>query len=222
MNRSLNRCPLCESNEAARFFTSREKAGSRDFHRCPVCDLVFVPERFHLDTAGQKARYLTHNNDPEDSRYRDFLSRLLDPLRPHLIPGSEGLDFGAGPGPALAVMMREEGFRVRLYDPFFHRNVAVLEQSYDFVACTETAEHFALPMQEFQTLDRILKPSGWLGVMTGMLESWNDFADWHYHRDTTHICFYSRRTMEWIAERFSWDVQFPSPNVVLFQKPVFS
>ena len=222
MNRSLNRCPLCASNEAARFFTSREKTGSRDFHRCPVCDLVFVPKRFHLDAAGQKARYLTHNNDPEDSRYRDFLSRLLDPLRPHLIPGSEGLDFGAGPGPALAIMMREEGFRVRLYDPFFHRNVAVLEQSYDFVACTETAEHFALPMQEFQTLDRILKPSGWLGVMTGMLESWNDFTDWHYHRDTTHICFYSRRTMEWIAERFSWDVQFPSPNVVLFQKAVFS
>ena len=77
MNRSLSRCPLCGSGGATRFFTSREKAGSRDFHRCGVCDLVFVPERFHLDAAGQEARYLTHNNDPEDSGYRDFLSRLL-------------------------------------------------------------------------------------------------------------------------------------------------
>ncbi len=222
MNRSVSHCPLCSSDEAARFFTSREKSGSRDFHRCGVCDLVFVPERFHLDAAGQKARYLTHNNDPEDSGYRDFLSRLLDPLRHHLVPKSEGLDFGAGPGPALAIMMREEGFRVRLYDPFFHPDVAVLEQTYDFITCTETAEHLARPMQEFQALDRILKPSGRLGVMTGMLESWDDFADWYYHRDPTHICFYSRRTMEWIAGRFSWDVQFPRPNVVLFQKPGFS
>lgn len=186
--------------------------------RCAVCDLVFVPERFHLDVAAQRARYQTHNNDPEDAGYRDFLSRLLDPLRPHLVPGAEGLDFGAGPGPALAIMMREEGFRVRLYDPFFHPDVSALEQSYDFVTCTETAEHLAHPMREFQTLDGILEPLGWLGVMTGMLESWDDFDEWYYHRDPTHICFYSKATMEWLARRFSWDVHFPRPNVVLFQK----
>ena len=215
-------CPLCGSGGAACFFTSHEKSGSRDFHLCSVCDMVFVPKRFHLDAAAQKARYLTHNNDPEDARYRDFLSRLLDPLRPLLAPGEQGLDFGAGPGPALAIMMREEGFRVRLYDPIFHPDVSALEQTYDFITCTETAEHLSQPLQEFQTLDRILWPSGWLGVMTGMLESWDDFDEWYYHRDPTHICFYSKRTMEWIAERFSWDIHFPRPNVVLFQKPSVS
>ncbi len=190
--------------------------------RCSVCDLVFVPKGFHLDAAGQKARYLTHNNDPEDVGYRDFLSRLLEPLRPKLTPGAEGLDFGAGPGPALAIMMREEGFRVRLYDPFFHPDASALERRYDFVVCTETAEHLANPMREFETLDHVLRPAGWLGVMTGMLESWDDFAEWYYHRDPTHICFYSKTTMEWIAGRFSWDVHFPRPNVALFQKPAVS
>ena len=61
-------CPLCDSDDTAILFTSREKAGSRDFHHCRVCDLVFVPERFHLDAAGQKARYLTHNMDQGEAR----------------------------------------------------------------------------------------------------------------------------------------------------------
>ena len=218
-SRSPRRCPLCGSTDAAQFFTSRDKPGPREFDRCPVCDLVFVPARFHLDESGQLERYETHNNDPDDAEYRRFLSRLLDPLRPHLRAGTEGLDYGAGPGPALAVMMREEGFDVSLYDPFFHAHEAALHRTYDFITCTETAEHFSDPSREFQRLDRMLRPSGWLGVMTAILDSWDDFPGWHYHRDPTHICFYSSKTMTWIGERFAWEVQLPRPNVALFHKP---
>ena len=136
-----------------------------------------------------------------------------------LAPGAKGLDFGAGPGPALAMMMGEEGFNIHLYDPIFHPNASTLEQTYDFITCTETAEHLANPIREFQILDRMLRPLGWLGVMTGMLESWNAFAEWYYHRDPTHICFYSKCTMQWVANVFSWDIHFPRQNVVLFRKP---
>ena len=212
-------CPLCGSKDAAPFFTGGNGSGTREFDRCPGCDLVFVPARFHLDEKGQLARYLTHNNDPEDVEYRRFLSRLLDSLRPHLRPEAEGLDYGAGPGPALATMMREEGFDVRLYDPLFHPDGSALQRSYDFITCTETAEHFSDPLRDFQRLDRMLRPSGWLGVMTAMLDSWDDFPGWHYHRDPTHICFYSSKTMAWIGERLSWEVRLPRQNVVLFRKP---
>ena len=213
-----SRCPLCGSNDASLLFTSRNRAGCREFEHCSVCDLVFVPSRYHLDEEAQRSRYLEHNNDPDDADYRRFLSRLLDPLRPCLKPGSAGLDYGAGPGPALAVMMREEGFDVRLFDPFFHPDRSALDRSYDFIACTETAEHFADPAREFRLLHRMLRPSGWLGLMTGMIDSWSGFPQWHYHRDPTHVCFYSKRTMQWIGERFRWRVRFPCPNVALFQK----
>ena len=269
-----SRCPLCGSNDASLLFTSRNRAGCREFEHCPVCDLVFVPSRYHLREEAQRSRYLEHNNDPDDADYRRFLSRLLDPLRPCLKPGSEGLgrrrlstvpllhrmlrpsgwlglmtgmidswsgfpqwhsrlldplrpclkpgseglDYGAGPGPALAVMMREEGFDVRLYDPFFHPDRSALDRSYDFIACTETAEHFADPARELRLLHRMLRPSGWLGLMTGMIDSWSGFPQWHYHRDPTHVCFYSKRTMEWIGEWYRWRVRFPCPNVALFQK----
>ena len=212
-------CPLCGNGETSPFFTSQDSTGGREFNRCQNCDLVFVPETFHLDEQAQKERYLQHNNDPDDDEYRRFLSRLLDPLRPHLIPGSRGLDYGAGPGPALATMMREEGFDIRLYDLYFHPDERALKLIYDFITCTETAEHLSRPAEEFQRLHRLLRPSGWLGVMTGMLDSWDDFPDWYYHRDPTHVCFYSKSTMEWIGKQWSLDVLFPAQNVVLLRKP---
>ena len=64
----------------------------------------------------------------------------------------------------------------------------------------------------------MLRSGGWLGVMTEMLEPEVDFARWWYHREPTHVCFYTRETMVWIAERYGWRVEFPRKNVTLFQK----
>ena len=217
-NIGARECPLCLCSETALLHSQRDKVGVRDFYRCGVRDLVFVPSEFHIGPEAQLERYRSHNNDPDDLEYRRFLSRLLDELRPHLVQGADALDYGAGPGPALAAMMRDEGLRVRTYDPFFHPFRSALEERYSFVTCTETAEHFATPRRDFDTLDAVLKAPGWLGVMTGMLDDWVEFPDWYYHRDPTHVSFYSRTTMSWIGERYRWETVFPRRNVVLFRK----
>ncbi|MCI0796613.1 MAG: 2-polyprenyl-3-methyl-5-hydroxy-6-metoxy-1,4-benzoquinol methylase, partial [Chloroflexi bacterium] len=62
----------------------------------------------------------------------------------------------------------------------------------------------------------LLRSPGWLGVMTGMLADWSQFSDWHYHRDPTHVNFFSRRTMNWLADKYGWDPSYPSDNVTLF------
>lgn len=211
-------CPLCSSKETSLFHMSNEKKAVREFHHCINCDLMFVPSQFHLDNIAQKKRYLEHNNDPYDQDYRDFILRLLDHLKPYLNPKALGLDYGAGPGPALATMMREDGYDIQLYDPFFYPDKSALYKKYDFITCTETMEHMSEPICDLITLDQILKPSGWIGIMTGMLESWDDFHNWYYYRDPTHIRFYSKTTMRWIGERFSWQIVYPRQNVVLFQK----
>ena len=191
---------------------------SRDFVQCGVCDLVSVPRRFHVGAEAEQKRYLEHNNDPDDPDYRAFLDRLWSQLRPRLRPGSKGLDYGAGPGPALAAMMAEDGFEASVYDKHFHPDRAVLGRTYDFIVCTETAEHFDDPARDFGELDGLLGAGGWLGVMTAMLDDWADFPEWYYHRDTTHIAFYSRHTMRWIADVRGWRASFPRDNVVLFRK----
>ena len=211
-------CPLCLAAHTTPFHKGGKASGYRDFLRCAACDMVFVPRAQILDAAGQKARYLEHNNDVNDPAYRAFLGRMYYALRPLLRPGSNGLDYGAGPGPALQRMMLEDGFKADIYDIYFHPDKSVLTTTYDFITCTETAEHFTAPRSEFERLDGILRPGGWLGVMTGMLDRWDAFPAWHYHRDPTHVNFFSKQTMRHIAKWLNWDVRFPRENVTLFRK----
>ena len=211
-------CPLCLNNHARFLHKSDDRHGTREFYECPVCDLAFVPPRFHLPPDAEMERYVMHDNDPNDEGYRAFLSRLWNVLRPELSEGESGLDYGCGPGPALAHMMREDGFRVKIYDLYFFPDPEPLAHSYDFITCTETLEHLRNPSDVFTLFHSLLRPGGKLGIMTGMLDDRSTFGDWYYQRDPTHIAFYTTRTMDWIAERMNWKVRFPADNVAIFTK----
>jgi len=209
-------CPLC-SSAGTRLFA--EPRGSRYF-ACGECRLVYLDPARRPSAQAERAHYATHENDPHDPGYRRFLARLADPLAQRLAPGAEGLDYGSGPGPALPMMLEERGFRMRVYDPFFAPDENALRRTYDFVACSETAEHFHDPAEELARLDRLLRPGGWLGVMTEMLDDARDFAGWRYARDPTHVCFYRAETMRWVADAHGWRMEAPGRNVVLFHKPL--
>lgn len=206
-------CPLC-GGEGAPFHRS-----GRDFLRCAACALTFVPAAQHAAPADERARYETHRNSPEDAGYRAFLDRLLAPLAARLPAGARGLDYGSGPGPTASVMMRERGFVMRDYDPFFAPDEAALRETYAFVVCTEVVEHLRRPAEVFALLDCLLAPGGTLGVLTGVLEDDAAFPAWWYHNDVTHIAFYRPETLAWIANRFGWTLERPSRDAVLFRKP---
>ena len=208
-------CPLCGTLGGA-LHATREVAR---YFACGVCQLVWLDPALYLDAASELARYRTHENDPADPRYRAFLNRLMAPLLPHLRPGARGLDFGSGPGPTLSLMLTEAGFSCTDYDPYFAPYADRLSQQYDFVTCSETAEHFQQPAREFALLASLLRPGGWLAIMTQMLPADQDFAEWYYPRDPTHVVFYQPATFHWLARHYGWQVQFPAPHVVLCQAP---
>ncbi len=207
-------CPLCEHIPPQRSITLAQGL----YHLCGRCTLVWLDPGQRPSAAAERAHYGTHDNDPADAGYRRFLDRLATPLEAVLTPGSRGLDFGCGPGPALARMLEERGFRVSVHDPFFAPDRQVLDGRYDFITCTETAEHFHNPRREFGLLDDMLLPGGWLGVMTAFRPALTEFAGWHYIRDPTHVCFYSNGAMAWIAAHYGWSLYIPARNVCLFRK----
>lgn len=207
-------CPLCCSGKTALVCTDRR----RTFFQCPECDLIFVPERFHLPPAEEKARYDFHQNDPADSNYRNFLNRLFQPLEKKLPPGSHGLDFGCGPGPTLSLMFEEAGHHCENYDLHYANEPALLERQYDFLTCSETMEHLYRPREEFERFLRLVKPGGWIGIMTQLHdEAPVPFERWHYKDDETHVCFFSRRTFETMSEIYMIPAEFHPDSVVLFQ-----
>jgi hypothetical protein len=173
---------------------------------------------FHPGAEEERARYAEHNNDPDDPRYRAFLERLAGPLMERLPPGARGLDYGSGPGPTLSLILTGAGFPTVDWDPYFAPDRSVLTGVYDFVTCSETAEHFFRPQEEFRRLDALLAPGGWLGIMTGIFRADLDFQAWWYVRDPTHVAFYAPETLEWIALHHGWERVLVGPTVVLFRK----
>jgi len=209
-------CPLCHQSGAPLFHEDKK----RPYQRCQQCYLVFVPQSWHLSAAAEKAEYDLHENSVDDLGYRTFLTRVFAPLCERLEVGSEGLDFGCGPGPALAAMFREAGFSMALYDKFYAPDATVLSRQYDFICCTEVIEHIADPATVLPSLLSCLRPGGWLGVMTKQVIDQQAFARWHYKNDPTHIAFYSRETFEWLAQQFQLELHFIDRDVVLLQKVV--
>jgi len=207
-------CPLCRNEDADLFFEDKR----RRYLRCRHCRLVFVPGRYWLSPRDEKATYDLHQNDAGDPGYRRFLSRLSLPLLERLKPAHKGLDFGCGPGPTLSVMLAEQGHPVDLYDPFYCNDPSVFDNMYDFICATEVVEHLREPNENFKTLFRMLNQNGWLGVMTKLVTDDRPFGQWHYIRDMTHICFYSRRTFDYLAQRFDARIRFIANDVVLLQK----
>jgi hypothetical protein len=210
-------CVLCRG-DAAGFAV----AWDRTYLRCMQCELTFMAPGQRPDPEAERARYDTHRNDPGDAGYRRFLDRLALPLLERMPPPARGLDYGSGPGPTLSVMLEERGYDVAMYDPFYAPDVGVLRAAYDFITCTETAEHFFDPGAEFSRLTALLKPGGFLAVMTELLHDDVEFGTWWYVRDLTHVCFYRPRTFEWIAERHGLELETVSRSVVFLRSPTGS
>jgi hypothetical protein len=54
--------------------------------------------------------------------------------------------------------------------------------------------------------------------MTKLVSDKAAFTRWHYIRDLTHICFYSRATFRYLARRFDADLFFSGDDVMFLHK----
>jgi len=214
INHSSYICPLCNTSQTQKFSQSE----NREYHLCSVCDLVFVPSQFFVSRDEEKAKYDNHQNSPDNEGYCAFLDKLLSPLEEALNKEAKGLDFGSGPGPTLSILMRDRGFKMDIYDVFYHDNREVFEKKYDFITSTEVLEHLHHPLREIETLWSCLKEGGVLGLMTAFRV--DDFSSWYYKRDLTHIIFFTPQTFAWIAKKLGASIMIPESGVVLLKKDI--
>ncbi|MDW6002564.1 class I SAM-dependent methyltransferase [Vibrio mangrovi] len=207
-------CPLCGSESLS--FYHRDK--HRDYWQCHQCYLVSVAPAFRLDAESEKSIYDLHENHPSDPGYRRFLARLTVPLMERIAPCAQGLDFGCGPGPTLSLMMEEQGFRMALYDIFYFPQTKALKSTYDFVTATEVIEHLHTPDQVWQQWLALVKPGGYIGIMTKLVRDVEAFAGWHYKNDLTHVSFFSQETFRFLAKRDNLEIEFIGSDVILLRK----
>jgi SAM-dependent methyltransferase len=207
-------CTLCGGDEIMPVVPSRDR---RSYHHCQNCQLIFVDTSFLLSKEIERSRYALHNNGIEHRGYVEFLGRVIDPCLPFITRQMRGLDYGCGPQPTLSKILATHHLDCYDYDPLFDFKHPYHE--YDFIFATECFEHFFLPGNEFRNIDRLLKPSGYLGIMTERWETLDRFDRWYYKKDPTHVSFFHRNTFSYISEKFGYKIKYADTNrVMILQK----
>jgi len=122
---SINICPLCSSNSKI-FYQFK----TRLYHQCKNCSAIFMDKSLILNVDAERLRYEEHNNDVENIGYQNFVSPITSNILNDFNKTSKGLDFGAGTGPVITKILKDNKFNIELYDPFFHNAPNLLKNKY--------------------------------------------------------------------------------------------
>ena len=190
------------------------------YYFCKNCEAIFTAREEIVAAEEEKQRYLGHDNSHQNEGYvkmfKDFIEKVIDP---HLEKKGKALEFGCGPGPVLADLLVEEGFEVDKYDPYFYPDLNFKQKKYDLITSTEVFEHFSDPKKEIKLLNKLLKVGGYLAVMTSFHPGPEEFAEWWYKWDPTHIMFYNLKTFKKLVEDHNFEIIFSDQEkYILFKK----
>jgi len=206
-------CPLCGSDDVGGHDSGEYPP--RPFHRCHVCDLIFVPAEYHIPTDEERARYLEHNNDPEDPGYISYQRGFIDWTVTQLggvigdhtvLGGMDILDVGCGPEPVLAGILRDGGQEAVAWDLHFSGEDGRWSRrepepgGHDLVFAMEVVEHFRRPREMWWWLSGLVRPGGHLAVMTKLHDHATEpFHRWRYAMDQTHVAYHGGQTIDWLS-----------------------
>ncbi|MGO1470917.1 MAG: class I SAM-dependent methyltransferase [Tissierella sp.] len=204
-------CILCGNNTGL-FQLFRENK----YYKCSGCNSLMLDPKNYINVNQEKSRYEEHNNDVEDKGYQKFVSPIVNSILEDYKAEDTGLDFGSGTGPVISKLLKDKGYNIKEYDPFFANYPSRLEKRYDYIVCCEVVEHFHRPLDEFKLMKSLLKPGGTLYIMTSIYSEDIDFASWHYKNDITHVFFYHRDALEWIKNNLGFSSMTIEKDLIHF------
>lgn len=209
-------CKICASAKL-----SALDDGKKIYRHCSDCNYIFLDSTYYLSTVEEKRRYSLHNNTIQNNGYVNMFERFFERVFPHIGDVKTILDFGCGPGPVMTELLKRRGYKVSLYDIYFHNKKENLNATYDLVISTEVFEHLSDPLNIFENIIRnCVKKSGYIALMTRMHPNNNQkFKNWYYKTDETHIGFFSKETFEFLAQKLNLKILFiDTHDTVVFQK----
>ena len=179
------------------------------YYHCNDCEVIFIDPEEIVEADEEKERYEGHDNNHQNEGYvrmfENFIDEVIDPYI-NLEEINDVLEFGCGPGPVLADLLEDRNLSVDLYDPYFFPEKVYVDRKYDLITSTEVFEHFSNPIKEMKLLTSHLEEGAYLAVMTSFHPGPEEFEDWWYKWDPTHIVFYNQKTFSKIASEFDLEI----------------
>jgi SAM-dependent methyltransferase len=201
------RCKICNSKKI-NIYNADET-----YYNCLDCDFIFKDDKEYLSSAEEKNRYASHNNTIDNIGYvkmfDDFINEIILPVAGNI---ETILDFGCGPGPVLSELLKKKNFKVDIYDPYFYPNDSYKQKKYDMIVSTEVFEHLKNPLAEIKSLLTLLNPDSYIAIMTNFHPGIDNFSNWWYKKDPTHLSFYNETTFEKISNILSLNFIYSLKN----------
>ncbi len=172
------------------------------YESCSTCQAIILQKSFIVSDKREKAQYENHNNSFESKGYVEMFEKFLNYFWQNLAKNAtDALDFGSGPGPVLAQIMENRALHVDIYDKFYQPKKIYLDRKYDLITSTEVFEHLQNPLDTLHLFKKHLKKGGLIAIMTLFHDNNEEnFWNWWYRRDPTHILFYTPKTFEVMAD----------------------
>jgi len=191
------KCKICNTISVSFEDTELKKR----FYHCPSCNLIFLDKKFYVSTSKEKNQYDQHNNNLENEGYVKMFNDFLDFTigNSHI---KNTLDFGSGPTPVLAELLKRRGLNVEYFDKFYQPKKVYENKKYDLITSTEVFEHIENPKETLNLLSNHLNTNGIISIMTLFhTNKQDDFLKWWYRRDPTHITFFTPKSIETMAKK---------------------
>jgi hypothetical protein len=219
-NSTVNTCIVCGAKTNTLTDSELTNPEPVIYHVCTTCNLITKAPFTHPTHEDEKTLYTHHNNSMENVGYVNMFNRFIAAAIDPFINTGSGLDFGSGPGPVLYELLKQKGFTMAHYDPYFHDEKTVLTKTYDLITSTEVFEHLSNPLTTFKTLAKMLNKDGILAIMTSFHPKDDEtFLSWWYRRDPTHISFYTDKTFEYLTKETKLQQIYTNhKNIIVFKK----
>lgn len=203
-------CTLCD--------TPLKVRADKYYFICSTCGSYLKDQKYYINDEQEKTRYEEHNNDVNDPGYQKFTSPITQAVLENFKPAHLGLDYGCGTGPVISKVLKNNGYQVKLYDPYFYSDNDYLSHTYDYIFSCEVFEHFHQPNLELTKLISLLKPNGYLLILTHLFDPKINFGSWYYRNDQTHVFIYTANTIQYIAENYPLTIEKTSERLTIFKK----
>ncbi len=201
-------CKVCGKNTKREY--DKQTKSFYDF-----CECGFISKERIIDGEVEYAHYAKHNNTMESTGYVKMFETFLKKVETHF-PGKSVLEYGCGPGPVLAELLRIKDYTVKTYDKYFDHDADYNQHLYDVVTLTEVIEHFDDPVEELEKIHKLLKSGGVVAIQTMFIKQ--PFFDWWYRRDYTHISFFNDAVFELIASKIGFSVVYSDNSSIIVLK----
>lgn len=207
------RCPICREPSEP-FYED-----VRPFRACPSCEFIFTNFRAREEKA--EAHYQGQWGSLGEEWWRGLAENIIESVEPYRKP-RRILDYGAGRGD-LTAQFRKMGYDVTALEPM--TDGYLKDQRYpnlfDLVVGVEVIEHLPNLWEELEHVRRNTAPRGVIYFKTSIADVLRDpdptgfFREWKYKDDPTHVNFFSRRSIERLADIGEFE-RFVAPNGTAF------